>query len=91
MKRERRSAAQWQELFSEFEGSGQKVTAFCAERGLNAQYFSKRCRQFKPSPFVRVHAQTMTSPVTIQIAHVTLRCTAETPPAWIADLVHRLQ
>ena len=43
----RRTEAQWQALFSEFEESGMTAQAFCQKRGLCAKYFGRKRKQLR--------------------------------------------
>ena len=93
MGKRRRSPDQWGQLIREFEASGQSAQVFCSERNLNqAYFFQKRRRLARAAPaFVAVRAQMEPAPVTVQIADVTVRCSIQIPPAWIAELAIHLR
>jgi len=90
----RRSAAEWQSLIAEFESGSQTVAEFCAERDLNAGYFSKRrarLRRTKSTDFVPARVVSGSRSVTIQVQDVVIRCEAGTSPAWLRDLLRALR
>lgn len=92
MKRQRRSAAQWQRIVEQFEASGQTVSAFCLAHDLNRAYFLKRRRVLqRPSRFVAVHSRIDAAPITVQMADVTVRCSTQTSPEWLAELAAHLR
>ena len=92
MKRQRRSAAQWQRIVEQFEASGQTASAFCSAHDLNRAYFLKRRRQLqRPSRFVAVQRRVDADPITVQMADVTVRCSTQTSPEWLAELAARLR
>ena len=92
MKRQRRNAAQWQQIIAQFEASGRTASDFCSTHDLNLAYFLKRRRKVqRPSKFVAVHGRMDPASITVQIADVTVRCSTQTSPEWIADLVTRLR
>jgi len=91
----RRTGAQWQQLFAEFEASGETATSFCGTRGLSAGYFMKRRRQLRPqgalaSEFVPVR-MSHGGRVVIQIGDVSIRSEAGVPVSWLRDLIVALR
>ncbi len=92
MKRQRRSAAQWQRIITQFEASGQAASEFCSAHDLNRAYFLKRRRSLhRPSRFVAVHGRIDAAPITVQMADVTVRCSTQTSPEWLAELAVQLR
>ena len=92
MSKRRRSAAEWHTLLTEFESSDLPVAEFCRDRDLNEKYFVKRRGQRRKglaTPFVA--AKLRVSPITIQFQDVSIRCSAETSPGWLANLVAALR
>jgi hypothetical protein len=89
----RRTKAEWQQLFTEFDGSGEKAEDFCATRGLSAAYFVKRRRQLeKPSAgFVPVRMGSGAGRVLIQVADISIRCEANVPVIWLHELISTLR
>jgi hypothetical protein len=96
MSQRRRTPSEWDEVFREFTTSGLSAVSFCKERGLNAGYFGKRHRQWRQgrsTSFVRAQVRKVSPSVgiTLELPDLTLRCSADTPPGWVADLVTRLR
>ncbi len=92
MKRQRRSVAQWQRIVEQFEASGQAVSEFCSAHELNLEYFLKRRRTLhRPSRFVAVRHPIDAAPITVQMADVTVRCSTQTSPEWLAELAAQLR
>lgn len=93
----RRSRQQWEELIEAFSTSGQTLDVFCAERGLNAGYFQKKRTQLRrkasQSAFIRAQVNGIGdgAAITVQIQDVQVRCSAELPPEWIAELAVALR
>jgi len=93
--RKNRTKAEWQSLIDEFEQSQLSQTDFCAQRGLNAKYFSLRRMKLKAQPeagaFVQAVADTSSSrhPITLQYGAVTLQVPV-TSVQWVAQLVKAL-
>jgi len=88
----RRTKAQWLSLINEFEQSGLTQTEFCAQRGLNAKYFSLRRMKLKAQPESSGFIQAVAgdpragSQVTIHYGAVTVKMPAGNVHA-IAQLV----
>ena len=83
----RRTKAQWLSLIGEFEQSGLTQTEFCAQRGINAKYFSLRRIKLKARPESSGFTQAVinepqaTGQVTIHYGVVTVKlpaCNAQT-------------
>lgn len=94
MSKRRRSAAEWHTLLTEFESSDQAVAEFCNDRDLNENYFIKRRGQWRKglaTPFVTAKISVNSAPITIQFQDVSIRCSAETSPGWLAHLVSALR
>ncbi len=94
MSKRRRSAAEWHTLLTEFEASDQAVAEFCSDRDLNEKYFIKRggkWRKGMSTPFVAAELRLSSAPITIQFQDVSIRCSAETSPGWLANLVAALR
>lgn len=94
MSKRRRSAAEWHTLLTEFESSGQSVAEFCGDRDLNENYFVKRRGQWRKglvTPFVATKISVNSAPITIQFQDVSIRCSADTSPGWLAHLVAALR
>ena len=94
MTRTHRRREDWLTLIADYEQSGQTQTAFCAERGLNAKYFSLKRSQLTQegkaptetkSPFVRVSA-TSHAGIKLRIGTVCL----ELPADYSLDMLTRL-
>lgn len=86
----RRTAEQWLELVAEFEASGQSGKDFCTERGLCASHFYKKRRHMRRQAFAPVRvaaAATTPDPITIELRGMTIRCTSDTPAAWLAEVI----
>ena len=94
MSKRRRSTGEWQALLTEFESSDQAVAEFCNDRDLNENYFIKRRGQWRKglaTPFVATRISVNSAPITIQFQDVSIRCSAETSPVWLAHLVAALR
>ncbi len=94
MSKRRRSAAEWHTLLTEFESSDQPIAEFCNDRDLNENYFIKRRGQWRKglaTPFVTAKISVNSAPVTIQFQDVSIRCSAQTSPVWLAHLVAALR
>ena len=93
--RKYRTQSDWLALVEEFEQSGLTQAKFCAERGLNAKYFSLRRARLKaprePSGFSRaVLAQNKPSgEVTIHYGPVTVKLPAS-EASTVAQLIKAL-
>ena len=89
-----RTGAEWDEILTSFDRSGETAVAFCADHGLNVSQFYKRRRYRREHRrFVAVEI-TRTQPaseIEVTIGAVTVRCTAQTPPAWVAELARALR
>lgn len=91
----RRTKAQWLSLIEEFEQSGLTQAEFCAQRCLNAKYFSllriKHQALAGSGSFVRAVARQphTPDPVTVQYGAVTVTLPASNPQV-IAQLVKAL-
>lgn len=98
MSARRRSREEWQSIVECFEASGQSARAFCAEQGLSVSYFYKRRKRLSDGPvgsFVAVRVPTRSpmasnQAIAVELGAVTIRCHADTPPAWVAELVTTL-
>jgi len=91
----RRTSAEWEALCAAFESSGQSGVAFCAQRGLCLSHFYKRHRRYgrERQAFVAVEVERKPLAdmgVVVELGAVTIRCTAQTPPGWIAEFAARL-
>ncbi len=91
-----RTQDQWRQLITEFRASGQSVTAFCSEKHLSKSSFylwRRRTGDLTTSSFVaaRVKPSVDASTVTINVADVSVRCTATVSAAWLAELVRQLR
>lgn len=90
-----RTKADWLSLVDAFEQSGLTQTEFCAQRGLNAKYFSLRRMKLKaqpePSGFTQavVGEPKATDQVTVHYGVVTVQLPASNTQA-IAQLVKAL-
>ena len=94
MSERRRSAAAWHTMLTEFESGEQSVAEFCHDRDLNEKYFIKRRGQWRKglaTPFVAAKLSASSAPITIQFQDVSIRCSAETSPGWLAHLVAALR
>jgi hypothetical protein len=90
--RQRRNSTQWQRLIEEFDTSGQAMSEFCSTHDLNQAYFQKRRRQLRAgSRFVAVRTAREPTVVMVQIGDVSVRCSTETSPEWIARLASQLR
>lgn len=58
-----RTKAEWLSLIDEFEQSGLTQAEFCAQRGLNAKYFSLRRMKLKARPETGGFVQAVTGEV----------------------------
>jgi len=92
----RRTRAQWQQLFVEFEGSGETATAFCEARGLSADYFMRRRRRWHSqnapmSDFVPVRMNASAGRVVIEVGEISIRSEAGVPVPWLVDLIVALR
>lgn len=99
MSRAYRTKEQWLALFTEFENSEQRQTDFCAERGINAKYFSARkhqLRHIKQADFVQVKPQPLSSQgfngasVVLRVQSSELILPLSVEPRWLAQLVKEL-
>jgi hypothetical protein len=93
----RRTQEQWRELLKQHADSGKTATAFCADHGLNAKYFSILKQKFAQSPpkknakFITVKTTPIAAAtIDIQVSEVTVRCPANRPAQWVAELVRAL-
>ena len=92
-RRKRRQSGEWDEILAAFEASGQTAVAFCAEHGLKVSQFYKRRRYRREQRrFVAVEMPQAASQDMIEVAlgAATVRCTARTPPTWVAELAAAL-
>ncbi len=98
---ERRTEAQWRELFAEHESSGMTAAEFCRERGLCSSHFSVRRKQLlakeadasTPS-FVPVALSGRGTTMMIELHWgdaLQLRMPTSVSPDWLADFIHRLR
>lgn len=91
----RRTKAQWLALIDEFEQSGLTQAEFCAQRDLDAKYFSLRRIKLKARPEASGFVQAVTSgsglsdPITLHYGAVTLKLSATNVQA-VAQLVKAL-
>jgi len=93
----RRTQEQWRELIELQAKSGLSATAFCADHGINAKYFSLRKQQLKQglggkkTNFVSVKApEAIMHPIEIQIGEACIRFPISSPMQLIVDLVRAL-
>lgn len=90
-----RTKSDWLALLDEFEQSGLTQTEFCAQRGLNARYFSQRRMKLKAQPESSGFTQAMVSKplaadqVTLHYGPVTVKLPASNAQT-IAQLVKAL-
>lgn len=90
-----RTKADWLSLINEFEQSGLTQAEFCAQRGLNAKYFSLRRMKLKAHPSSRGFTQAVvgkpqdTDRVTVHYGAVTVKLPASDTQT-IAQLVKAL-
>ena len=94
MLKRRRSASEWHTLLAEFESSNQPVAEFCRDHDLNQNYFVKRRGQWRKglaTPFVAAKFGASSAPITIQFQDISIRCSAQTSPGWLANLVAALR
>ena len=97
----RRTEAQWQALFSEFEASGMTAQAFCQERGLCPKYFGRKRKQWQEKkeaesglPFARVAVSNCSEQDMIELClgdMLRLRMPTSISTRWLAELVRQLQ
>jgi len=90
-----RTKSDWLALIDEFEQSGLTQAEFCAQRGLNAKYFSLRRIKLKAQPEPAGFSQAVvnkpqaTDPVTLHYGAVTVKLPASNAQT-IAQLVKAL-
>ncbi len=97
----RRTEAQWQALFTEYEASEITVVAFCEARGLCAGYFGKkyRLRQQKNnrpscSSFVPVALSTHVELGMLELhlgGALQLHVPTSVSPHWLAEFIQHLR
>lgn len=90
----RRSAADWQELIAAFDSGSETIAEFCEARSLSPGYFSKRRALLRKrnSAFALGRAPlTASSPVTLTLDGVSIRCDSGVPAPWLAELVTALR
>jgi len=96
----RRTPAEWLNLFNEQEHSGQTDKAFCQERSLDVNYFKKRRKQLldsdvmpNTSAFIPVTVTRATGTLSIELKcnDVVLTIPLSIPPLWLAELVQHLR
>lgn len=91
----RRSKAQWQSLIQKFEHSGLTQSQFCAQQGLNANYFSLRRTKLKAEAADGPFSEAVPSryrtggSASIQYGNISIRLAAASAQQ-IADLVKAL-
>lgn len=102
MSRKHRNEAQWRELISVFEQSGQSQVDFCAEQNISSAYFSQRrnaLRNLDEAAFVEVKphaarpslASSQVSPaLTLRYQHTELSLPLSVEPRWLASLIKAL-
>ena len=102
MSRKHRNEAQWRELISVFEQSGQSQVDFCAEQNISSAYFSQRRRALlnpDQSVFIEAKAQaahTFLTPVpaspvlTLRYQQTELALPLSVEPRWLAGLIKAL-
>lgn len=89
-----RSRAEWEQLLAEFESSGQTLTKFAAEHGVNASYLGTKRKQLNRStPFVPVQVArpAASARVSVQVGDVAIRCDGEVSVRWLSSLVRELR
>lgn len=94
----RRTEDQWRELIEQHAKSGQTATAFCADNGINAKYFSLRKQKLPQPPksksasFVSIKAPSASAAsIEIQLGELLIRCPANRSAEWLAELVRALR
>lgn len=94
MSKRRRSVTEWQTLLTEYESGDQTATEFCSDHDLNEKYFMKRRGQWRKgsdTPFVTAKLSASSAPITVQFQDVSIRCSTQTSPRWLANLVAALR
>jgi hypothetical protein len=97
----RRSKDEWFTLFDEHKTSGLSASAFCRERGLNAQYFGKRRMQLldkkdthSTSSFVPVAVTRRSTACMVELQlnkTLKLKIPLSVSPTWLVELIQQLQ
>ncbi len=96
----RRTPAEWLNLFNEQEQSNLNDKDFCQERSLDVNYFKKRRKQLlnsdimpNASAFIPMTVTRTTDTVSIELKcnDVILTLPISIPPAWLAELVQHLR
>ncbi|MFD1007305.1 IS66 family insertion sequence element accessory protein TnpA [Oceanisphaera ostreae] len=102
MSRQYRNEAQWRELISAFEQSGQSQVEFCAEQSISSAYFSQRRKallSLDGAAFIAVkptvsHAAFMSDPgspsLTLRYQQTELALPLSVEPRWLAGLIKAL-
>ena len=95
-----RSPADWQQLFNEYQQSGQSAAAFCREHKLCSKNFNKRRKalllktttdsapSFVP---VRVTAQSQLPLLDCRIGTTELKIPLSVSASWLAEFIQQLQ
>lgn len=95
MPRTHRRREEWLALIADYEDSGQTQTAFCAERGINAKYFSLKRSQLtqedktpteSKSQFVRASSASCTG-IKLRVGTVCLELPTDFPLDTLSRLV----
>lgn len=86
---------QWRALIHEQAASGQTAITFCAERGINSNYFSTRKRQLFGSPAESRFVAVSTKPAESQNIQLfagaaQLRIPTGVSAQWLAELIKAL-
>ena len=97
----RRTEAQWQALFFEFEASGMTAQAFCQERGLCPKYFGRKRKQLREKKeaasglsFTRVAVSACSEGDMMELClgdRLRLRMPTTVSAHWLAGLVRQLR
>ncbi len=94
----RRTEDQWRELVEQHARSEQTATAFCADNGINAKYFSLRKQKLAKAPkskgasFVSIKTPSIpASSIEVKMGEILIRCPANRSAQWLAELVRALR
>lgn len=102
MSRKHRNEAQWRELISVFEQSGQSQVDFCAEQNISSAYFSQRrnaLRNLDEAAFVEVKppvarpslaSHPASTALILRYQHTELVLPLSVESRWLAGLIKAL-
>jgi len=93
----RRTQQEWLALFEQHQASGLTIKAFCQQKKLNSNYFSKRRRELlrreeddsAPS-FIKVRAHIpapSSSAIILRVGTAELNLPLSASPRWVAELL----